>query len=194
MTIFNFQKAYAILPLLVLTLGACSTTTIEAPKPQTVTVVTADPIVMTVPATGPGDVATVAAGYGQFSTLLAAANAAGVYDRLTMSGPITVFAPTDQAFANLPAGTLEKLLKVENRAALRKIVSYHIVSGRVPSSGLMGAMITSPTLEGHSVSIDGRNGVRVNNATEVQADIPASNGLIHAIDTVLMPADLPYIR
>jgi len=86
------------------------------------------------------------------------------------------------------------LLKVENRAALHKIVSYHIVSGRVPSSGLMGAMITSPTLEGHSVSIDGRNGVRVNNATVVQADIPASNGLIHAIDTVLMPADLPYIR
>jgi uncharacterized surface protein with fasciclin (FAS1) repeats len=194
MTIFNFQKTYAILPLLVLTLGACSTTTIEAPKPQAVTVVTADPIVMTVPAPGPGDVATVAAGYGQFNTLLAAANAAGIYDRLTMSGPITVFAPTDQAFANLPAGTLEKLLKVENRAALRKIVSYHIVSGRVPSSGLMGAMITSPTLEGHSVSIDGRNGVRVNNATVVQADIPASNGLIHAIDTVLMPADLPYIR
>ncbi|AMS30680.1 hypothetical protein AEM38_01170 [Hyphomonadaceae bacterium UKL13-1] len=155
---------------------------------------TADPIVMTVPATGPGDVATVAAGYGQFNTLLAAANAAGLYDRLTMSGPITVFAPTDQAFANLPAGTLEKLLKVENRAALRRIVSYHIVSGRVPSSGLMGITMTSPTLEGHSVAIDGRNGVRVNNATVVQADIPASNGVIHAIDTVLMPADLPYIR
>ena len=118
----------------------------------------------------------------------------GPCPRKSLRQRITVFAPTDQAFANLPTGTLEKLLKVENRAALRKIVSYHIVSGRVPSSGLMGAMVTSPTLEGHSVSIDGRNGVRVNNATVVQADIPASNGLIHAIDTVLMPADLPYIR
>lgn len=82
---------------------------IEAPKPQAVTVVTADPIVMTVPATGPGDVATVAAGYGQFNTLLAAANAAGVYDRLTMSGPITVFAPNGSGVRQSPSWNARKI-------------------------------------------------------------------------------------
>ena len=193
MKIFKTLRPYAALPVLMLALAACTTTNVEASKPAQVTVVAPEPVVMTTPATA-GNIAIVAASANKFNTLLAAANAAGLYSTLTASGPMTVFAPTDQAFANLPAGLLEKLLKVENQAALRKVVSYHILAGRVPSSGLMGKTMTSPTLEGLSVSIDGRNGVMVNNAMVVQADIAASNGIIHAIDTVLIPADLPTLR
>jgi uncharacterized surface protein with fasciclin (FAS1) repeats len=141
-----------------------------------------------------GDVAAVASRAGNFNTLLAAVNAAGLASTLTATGPITVFAPTDQAFAKLPAGTLDKLLRMENRDALRKILSYHIIAGKVMSSGLMGKTLSSPTMEGQSVAIDGRNGVRVNGASVIQADIEANNGLIHAIDTVLMPSDMPMLR
>ncbi len=193
MKIFKTLRPYAALPVLMLAIAACTTTNVEASTPAPVTVVAPEPVVMTTPATA-ANIAIVAASANKFNTLLAAANAAGLYSTLTASGPMTVFAPTDQAFANLPAGLLEKLLKVENQAALRKVVSYHILAGRVPSSGLMGKTMTSPTLEGLSVSIDGRNGVMVNNAMVVQADIAASNGIIHAIDTVLIPADLPSLR
>jgi uncharacterized surface protein with fasciclin (FAS1) repeats len=193
MKIFKTLRPYAAFPVMMLALAGCSTTTVEASKPAQVTVVTPEPTTVTPPATV-GNIAEVAAGAARFNTLLAAANAAGLYGTLTANGPVTVLAPTDQAFANLPAGLLEKLLKVENQAALRKVVSYHILAGRVPSSGLMGKTMTSPTLEGLSVSIDGRNGVMVNNAMVVQADIAASNGVIHAIDTVLIPADLPSLR
>jgi uncharacterized surface protein with fasciclin (FAS1) repeats len=90
---------------------------------------------------------------------------------------------------------LQRLLRPENRAALRQLVSYHVISGRVPSSGLMGKTMTSPTVEGASLSIEGHNGVLINNSARViQADIVADNGLIHSIDTVLMPPNLMALR
>jgi uncharacterized surface protein with fasciclin (FAS1) repeats len=170
---------------------ACSTTTVEAPKPIAVTVVAPTPWVAPMPI---GNIAAIATGSGQFNTLLAAIRAAELEATLNGAGPFTVFAPTDAAFDKLPAATLQRLLRPENRAALRQVVSYHVISGRVPSSGLMGKTMTSPTVEGSSVSIEGRNGVTVNNARVIQADIAADNGLIHSIDTVLMPPNLLPLR
>lgn len=171
---------------------ACSTTTVEAPKPVAVTVVS--PAAWVAP-TPMGNIPAVATGAGQFNTLLAAVRAAELDATLNGAGPFTVFAPTDAAFDKLPAATLQRLLRPENRAALRQVVSYHVISGRVPSSGLMGKTMTSPTVEGSNVSIEGHNGVMINNSARViQADIVANNGLIHSIDTVLMPPDLMTLR
>jgi uncharacterized surface protein with fasciclin (FAS1) repeats len=171
---------------------ACSTTTVEAPKPVAVTVVSPTAWVAPTPM---GNIPAVATGAGKFNTLLAAIRAAELDATLNGAGPFTVFAPTDAAFDKLPAATLQRLLRPENRAALRQLVSYHVISGRVPSSGLMGKTMTSPTVEGGSVSIEGHNGVMINNSARViQADIEANNGLIHAIDTVLMPPDLMALR
>lgn len=194
MTRTRFRCRLALLPALLLgvaTAGACSTTRYEAPRPAAVTVVSPAPWAAPSPL---GDIATVASGTGTFVTLLAAVNAAGLSSTLTGAGPITVFAPTDAAFAKLPYGTVDRLLRPENRDALRQLVSYHVMNGRVQSVGLMGKTMTSPTLEGLSVNIDGRNGVMVNNARVVQPDIEASNGLIHSIDTVLMPSNMIALR
>jgi uncharacterized surface protein with fasciclin (FAS1) repeats len=181
-------------PALVLTLigsVACSTTTVEAPKPIAVTVVA--PAAWVAP-TPMGNIPAVATGAGQFNTLLAAVRAADLDATLNGVGPFTVFAPTDAAFDKLPAATLQRLLRPENRAALRQVITYHVISGRVPSSGLMGKSMNSPTVEGSSLAIEGHNGVVVNNARVIQADIAANNGLIHSIDTVLMPPDLMTLR
>lgn len=103
------------------------------------------------------------------------------------SGPFTVFAPTDEAFKALPTGTVESLLKPENKSKLIAILSYHVVPGKTVSSKIAGKMLTAKTVQGGSVNIDGTNGVRINNASVVKADIIASNGVIHVIDKVLMP-------
>ncbi|MBI1250815.1 MAG: fasciclin domain-containing protein [Alphaproteobacteria bacterium] len=134
-----------------------------------------------------GDIVDVAVGAGQFSTLVAAVQAAGLVDTLKGDGPFTVFAPTDAAFAKLPAGTVENLLRPENRAQLTAILTYHVVPGRVTAADLAGRTAQPETVQGRSVSIDGRNGVKVNGANVVMADVAASNGVIHVIDTVLMP-------
>jgi uncharacterized surface protein with fasciclin (FAS1) repeats len=190
----NFTLKTLVFPIALAALigaAACSTTTVEAPKPIAVTVVAPAPWVAPTPM---GNITAVATGAGQFSTLLAAVRAAELDATLNGAGPFTVFAPTDAAFDKLPAATLQRLLRPENRAALRQVVSYHVISGRVPSSGLMGKTMTSPTVEGSSVSIEGHNGVMVNNARVLQADIVADNGVIHSIDTVLMPPDLMPLR
>ena len=123
-----------------------------------------------------------------FNTLVAAVKAAGLVDTLKGPGPFTVFAPTDEAFAKLPAGTLENLLKPENKAQLVKILTYHVVSGKVMSDTLAGKMTAVTTVEGEPLEIDGRSGgVMVDNAKVVSADIAADNGVIHVIDTVVMP-------
>jgi uncharacterized surface protein with fasciclin (FAS1) repeats len=134
-----------------------------------------------------GDIVDVAVGAGQFGTLVAAVQAAGLVDTLKGPGPFTVFAPTDAAFAKLPAGTVANLLKPENRAQLVQILTYHVVPGRIAAAQLAGRTSQATTVEGRSVSVDGRVGVRVNGATVVQADVGASNGIIHVIDTVLLP-------
>lgn len=125
---------------------------------------------------------------GTFKTLLAAAKAAGLDSTLANDGPFTVFAPTDEAFAKLPAGTVESLLKPENKDKLAAVLKYHVVSGRVFSPDAVKAG-TAATLEGGKISIS-RSGesVKINGATVVAADIDASNGVIHVIDQVLMPA------
>jgi len=124
---------------------------------------------------------------GHFDTLVAVVKAADLVDVLKGPGPFTVFAPTDEAFAKLPAGTLENLLKPENKEKLRNILTYHVVSGSVTASDVMH-LDSAKTVEGGSVRITaGPSGVMVNNAHVTRTDIAASNGVIHVIDTVLLP-------
>jgi uncharacterized surface protein with fasciclin (FAS1) repeats len=132
----------------------------------------------------------VAAGTPDFSTLVAALKAADLVDALKGKGPFTVFAPTNAAFAALPAGTLDELLKPENKGQLQAILKYHVIPARIESSALAGKKMTSPaTLQGAALPVDGTMGVKVGDATVVAADVPASNGVIHAIDKVLLPAN-----
>ena len=134
------------------------------------------------------DIVDTAAEAGQFETLLAAATAAGLVDALKGDGPLTVFAPTDEAFAALPDGTVETLLLPENKDQLAGILKLHVIAGsKVTSDQLAGQTLTVDTLNGE-VAIDGTNGVMLNDATVVKADIMASNGVIHVIDKVLLPS------
>ncbi len=136
---------------------------------------------------GSKDIVETAAAAGQFNTLIAAAKAADLVDTLKSPGPLTVFAPTDAAFAALPAGTVDNLLKPENKAQLVKVLTYHVVSGKV-TSGQVVTLDTATTVEGAAVDIDASNGkVMINDAQVVQADVAASNGVIHVIDKVLLP-------
>jgi uncharacterized surface protein with fasciclin (FAS1) repeats len=124
---------------------------------------------------------------GKFNTLVAAVKAAGLVDTLKGPGPFTVFAPTDEAFAKLPAGTLESLLQPENKAKLRSILLYHVVAGRVTAAEVV-KLDLAKTAEGQNITIKTMNGkVMVNNAQVTKTDILASNGVIHVIDIVLMP-------
>src|SRR3954447_24670705 len=124
---------------------------------------------------------------GSFKTLAAALKAAGLVDTLKGEGPFTVFAPTDEALAKLPAGTVDTLLKPENKAKLVSILTYHVVPGTVMAADVT-KMKTAKTVQGGSVKIAAANGkVMIDNATVTRADIAASNGVIHVIDTVLMP-------
>ena len=138
-------------------------------------------------ATAKGDIVAVASGAGQFKTLLAAATAAGLVPTLQSAGPFTVFAPTDAAFAALPAGTVDTLLKPENRKQLASVLTYHVVAGKTMSTALAGKQVSVATVQGATLAIDGRNGVTVNGAKVISADIAASNGVIHVIDKVLLP-------
>ena len=137
-------------------------------------------------ADAPGTIVEVASGAATFKTLVAAVKAAGLADTLSGKGPFTVFAPTDAAFAKLPAGTVESLLKPENKKKLQAILLYHVVAGKVLSTDLKSGPVK--TVEGQDLTIDVSGGtVKVNDSTVIKADIPASNGVIHAIDTVLLP-------
>lgn len=153
-------------------------------------------IVMVVPANArfagnpveSNDVVDTAVAAGQFKTLAAALEAAELIDALKGDGPFTVFAPTDEAFAKLPAGTVETLLKPENKEKLKAVLLYHVVPGSVTAdqvTKLNGKSVK--TLQGSSIKVKTAHGVRVDNANVTQADIKASNGVIHVIDTVLMP-------
>jgi uncharacterized surface protein with fasciclin (FAS1) repeats len=133
------------------------------------------------------DIVSIASSNEQFSTLVAAVSAARLVETLQGDGPFTVFAPTNAAFAALPAGTVENLLKPENKDQLVAILTYHVVPGAVTSDQLAGKRIDVATVQGSTVHINGTNGVRVNNARVTQADIIASNGVIHVIDRVLLP-------
>ncbi len=137
----------------------------------------------------PNDIVDTAVANGSFKTLVAAVTAAGLVDTLKSSGPFTVFAPTDAAFAALPAGTVESLLKPESKAKLTQILTYHVVPGQVMSSDLAGKKMDPATVEGSTLSIDATGGgVKVNDAAVVTADVACTNGVIHVVDHVLMPA------
>ncbi|TVQ32378.1 MAG: fasciclin domain-containing protein [Phycisphaeraceae bacterium] len=133
------------------------------------------------------DIVDTAVNAGSFNTLAAALTAAGLVDALKGDGPFTVFAPTDAAFAKLPAGTVENLLKPENRSALQAILTYHVVSGKVMASDVTG-LDYAETLNGQRVNINSSGGVRINDARVTSTDIEASNGVIHVIDSVILPS------
>ncbi len=122
-----------------------------------------------------------------FSTLVAAVKAAGLEATLTNEGPFTVFAPTDEAFAKLPEGTVENLLA--NPEQLKKVLLYHVVSGKVMASEVV-KLESAKTLQGTSVAINTKDGVQINSANVIKTDIEAKNGTVHVIDTVLIPENL----
>ncbi len=133
------------------------------------------------------DIVDTAVANGSIKTLAAALQAAGLVDTLKGAGPFTVFAPTDAAFAKLPAGTVESLLEPKNKAQLQRLLSYHVVAGKVGSTAV-AKMTTAKAVSGDAIKISAKGGqVMVNNATVVTADVAASNGVIHVIDTVIMP-------
>jgi uncharacterized surface protein with fasciclin (FAS1) repeats len=132
------------------------------------------------------DVVDTAVANGNFKTLVAAVQAAGLAETLKGSGPFTVFAPTDAAFAALPAGTVDTLLKPENKAKLVAVLTYHVVPGKVMSSELKDGQ-TAKTVQGAEVTFDLDGGAKVNDAKVVTADVAADNGVIHVIDKVILP-------
>jgi uncharacterized surface protein with fasciclin (FAS1) repeats len=134
------------------------------------------------------DIVDTAVGAGSFTTLVAAIGAAGLVETLKGPGPFTVFAPTDEAFAKLPAGTVENLLKPENKEQLVAILTYHVVPGKVMAADASGKAVELASVQGDTIAVDGtKNGVMVDQARVVQADIVADNGVIHVIDAVILP-------
>lgn len=131
------------------------------------------------------DIVDTAVSAGSFTTLVTAVKAAGLVKALKGKGPFTVFAPNDAAFAKLPPGTVESLLK--NKAKLAAVLKYHVIPGGVKAADVAGKSLTVTTLQGQPVRVNGSFGVRVNDAHVIQPDIVASNGVIHVIDTVLLP-------
>jgi uncharacterized surface protein with fasciclin (FAS1) repeats len=144
-------------------------------------------VTQTASAQGEKDIVESAVAAGSFKTLVSAVQAAGLADTLKGAGPFTVFAPTDEAFAKLPAGTVENLLKPENKAKLQAILTYHVVPGRVMAADVV-KIDTAKTVNGQSLVVNTRNGsVMVDNAKVVKTDILTSNGVIHVIDAVILP-------
>lgn len=133
------------------------------------------------------DIVDTAVHAGSFNTLVAAVQAAGLVDTLKGDGPFTVFAPTDAAFAALPEGTVESLLLPENKDKLVAILTYHVVPEKIMSGDIAGKKAKVLTVEGERLNVNAMNGVKVNNAKVVSADIGATNGVIHVIDKVLIP-------
>lgn len=133
------------------------------------------------------DIVDTAVSAGSFNTLVAAVKAAGLVDTLKGTGPFTVFAPTDEAFKNLPAGTVEMLLKPENKQKLVAVLTYHVVPGTVLSGDIAGKKMMVGTVQGGKIDVDATEGVMVDDARVVATDIKASNGVIHVIDKVILP-------
>ncbi len=134
------------------------------------------------------DVIDVAVENGSFTTLVAAVKAAGLVDTLKGKGPFTIFAPTDAAFSKLPDGTVEMLLKPENKEKLTAVLTYHVVAGKIMAKEV-AKLDSAKTLQGQSVMIKTNMGVMVNDANVMMPDVKASNGVIHVIDTVLLPKE-----
>lgn len=133
------------------------------------------------------DIVDTAVAAGSFTTLVAAVQAAGLEETLRGEGPFTVFAPTDEAFAKLPAGTVESLLLPENKDKLVSILTYHVIPGAVKSKDIAGKTLEVETVQGSKATINAMSGVKIDDASVITADVKASNGVIHVIDAVIMP-------
>ncbi len=133
------------------------------------------------------DIVDTAVAAGSFKTLVAAVTAADLGATLKGEGPFTVFAPSDDAFAKLPAGTVDDLVKPENKDKLTAILTYHVMPGKVMAADIAGKKVEPATVNGETLAVDATSGVTVNGAAVVTADIECTNGVIHVIDTVLMP-------
>ncbi len=149
--------------------------------------VAAIPLALATVSAKAADIVDTAVSAGMFSTLVTAVKAAGLVATLKGGGPFTVFAPTDEAFAKLPAGTVEGLLRPENKDKLLAILTYHVVPGKIMSRDIAGKMAQVETVQGGKLSVDATSGVKVEEAKVISADIDASNGVIHVIDTVVLP-------
>ncbi|MEA5505473.1 fasciclin domain-containing protein [Halotia wernerae UHCC 0503] len=182
-------------------LSACAQPVTQTPT-TTVSPVAPTPITTTSPITETptgttanrnlAELAQSAASQGQFQTLTKAVQAAGLNEQLVTPGPYTVFAPTDAAFAALPAGTLDNLLKPENKQQLVRLLAYHVIPGQITSSQITPGQVK--TVEGTPVTIsveDAGKTITVNGARVTQADIPASNGIVHIVDKVILPPNFP---
>lgn len=172
-----------------LTLAACSSSsddTAASPAASESAAAAESPMASEAPMAG--DIIEVASTTDGFATLTAAVTAAGLVETLQGEGPFTVFAPTDEAFAALPAGVLDALLLPENKDALTKILTYHVVAGKVMAADVTDGDV--PTVEGQTVTLSTADGVTVNGAKVIQADVETSNGVIHAIDAVILPPDV----
>ncbi len=146
------------------------------------------PVALSTVAAQAKDIVDTAVSAGQFETLVAAVKAAGLVETLKGDGPYTVFAPTDEAFAKLPAGTVEDLLKPENKEQLVAVLTYHVVPGKVMSKDIAGKKIDAKTVQGSMAKVDATgSGAKIDNANIVKVDIETDNGVIHVIDAVILP-------
>jgi uncharacterized surface protein with fasciclin (FAS1) repeats len=180
-------KLFAVAAVSAFALAACSPAETVTTEPAVVEEVVAEPVVEEV-VVAPTTIVDVAAGNPDFSTLVAAITAAGLGETLAGEGPFTVFAPTNAAFAALPAGTLDSLLLPENKDQLTAILTYHVVPGTVMAADLPTTATDVATVNGAMVSVVAApEGATVNGAKITAADVAASNGVIHVIDTVLLP-------
>jgi len=177
------KSLIALVAVSALFLSGCAAAAVEPASPPTASQETPD-----VMPTSVGDIVAVASANTDFSTLVAAVKAANLVTTLQGPGPFTVFAPTNEAFAALPAGVLDALLRPENVAVLTQILTYHVVSGAVLASDVVDGPV--PTVEGQNLTLTTTGGVTVNTVPVATADVMASNGVIHVIGTVLLPAGL----
>jgi len=183
----------AIVAVSAITLAACSSSSDEASS-ETAAATSQEESAeetmeeMEAEEAGAGTIVDVASNTEGFSTLVAAVQAAGLVDTLNGEGPFTVFAPTDDAFAALPAGLVDALLLPENKEVLTKILTYHVVPGAVMAADVTDGEVA--TVEGQNVTLSTADGVTINNAKVIQADVVADNGVIHVIDAVILPPDV----
>jgi uncharacterized surface protein with fasciclin (FAS1) repeats len=188
MNVRGRATAIAVAGLAALSLAACSSSTEDSATASAMATSQAPAPEMTSEPVTEGTIADLAASSSGLSTLAAALDAAGLTETLQGAGPFTVFAPSDDAFAALPPGLLDALLLPENKDALTKILTYHVVPGTVMAADVMDGDVA--TVEGQSITLSTTDGVTVNGATVLEADITADNGVIHVIDAVLLPPDV----
>ena len=191
MKIMRRTTLVAVAAAAALTLAACSSSTDDSASSEPSAAASEEAAAgseMTEPAAGAGTIVDIAASTDGFSTVVAAVQAAGLTDTLNGAGPFTVFAPTDEAFAALPPGLVDALLLPENKDALVKILTYHVVPGAVMAADVTDGEVA--TVEGQNVTLSTTDGVTVNGAKVIQADIVADNGVIHVIDAVIVPPDV----